>query len=373
MRILELLASPVWTGPAEPMASIAAELFRRGHLVEMAVDTLRAGDLVERLHGMGFAVHEELGLSTKSNPVRMAIDLHRLTDVARAFELFHANFSHDHLLALLAARRSATRPRVVRTVHSARSLRGRFLQGVVHRRTDGLIAICQSHAEQLVHRFGMDPGRVTAVRGAVDAASFAPDGPDLREELRISRDAPVAGIVSRIKPERRHLELIQAFAAVLRHLPEARLAIFGRGEGLPALRRAVEQLGVGQQVLFSGYRTGDELRRAYRTMDVKVLLAEGNDGSCRAMLEAMACGKPVIAYRFGAPAEAILPDVNGLLVELGDIAGLTAALKALLSDPPRCVRLGAQARAHVQGAFTESARTDAVEQFFAHILRLPPL
>jgi L-malate glycosyltransferase len=372
MRILELLASPVWTGPAEPMASVAKELVRRGHFVEMAVDTLRAGDLAERLRRMGFAVHDELGLSTKSYPLRIAIDVHRLADVARGFEIFHANFSHDHLLALIAARRSAARPRVVRTVHSERSLRGRFLQGAIHQRTDGVIAVCESHAEELRRRFRLDPRRVAAMRGAVDASSFTPDGPDLRGELGIPAGAPVAGIVSRIKPERRHLDLIRAFAAVLRDLPQARLAIIGRGEGLPALKREVDRLNIGAQIVFAGYRSGDELRAAYRTLDAKVLLAEGNDGTCRAMLEAMACGRPVIAYRFGAAAEAILPDVNGLLVNPGDIAGLADALGRLLSDRDRCAGLGAQARAHVQRLFTESARADAVERFLQEILSLSP-
>jgi glycosyltransferase involved in cell wall biosynthesis len=373
MRILELLASPVWTGPAEPMASVAAELVRRGHSVEMAVDTLRFGDLAGRLREMGFAVHDELGLSAKSYPWRIALDLHRLTGVAKAFEIFHAHFSHDHLLAVIAARRSAARPRVVRTVHSSRSLRGRFLRGAVHRRTDGLIAVCQSYADQLLRRFRLDPRRVATIRGAVDANSFTPDGPDLRSELGIPAAAPVAGIVSRIKPERRHLDLVRAFAEVLRGLPEARLAIIGRGEALPAVKREVERLALGARILFAGYRSGDELRAAYRTLDVKVLLAEGNDGSCRAMLEAMACGRPVVAYRFGAPAETIIANVNGLLVEPGELAGLAKALTRLLSDRAHCARLGAQARAHVQRLFTESAQADAVESFLSEILRLPPI
>jgi len=371
MRILELLASPVWTGPAEPMASVAAELRRRGHLVEMAVDTLRSGDLAARLRQMGFAVHHELGLSAKSYPWRIALDLHRLTQINRAFEIFHANFSHDQLLAVIAARRAADNPRVVRTVHSSRSLRGRLLRGAIHRRTDGLIAVCHSYADELLRRFRLDPRRVVTIRGAVDANSFTPDGPELRKELGIPSAAPVAGIVSRVKPERLHLDLVRAFGELAGDLPEARLAIIGRGEALPAVKREVERLGLGARILFAGYRSGDELRAAYRTLDVKVLLAEGNDGSCRAMLEAMACGRPVIAYRFGAPAETIIAGVNGLLVEPGDVAGLAKALRRLLSDRAGCARLGAQARAHVQRLFTESARAVAVESFLQEILRLP--
>jgi glycosyltransferase involved in cell wall biosynthesis len=373
MKVLELLSSPVWTGPAEPMASVARELRRHGHLVEVGVDTLRPGDLRERLKKMGFAIHDELGLSTKSGPLRAFTDARRLRDVSRAFDIFHANFSHDHILALLATARSRTQTRVVRTIHSERSLRARRLQGLFHRSTDGLITVCESYARELRDRFRVAPERVVSVRGAVDANSFTPSGTDLREQLRIPPDAPVAGIVSRIKPERGHQALATAFRRVVDSLPGARLLVVGRGEGLGVLLARVKELGLEQQVIFAGYRTGEELAAAYRTVDVKVLLAEGNDGTCRAMLEAMACGRPVIAYRFGSPAEVIVHGVTGWLVDQGNLSGLATALHELLSDRDRCRQLGAAARELVARDFTESARGKAVEEFLQQVIRLPPV
>lgn len=373
MRVLELLASPVWTGPAEPMASVARELLRRGHLVEVGVDTLRPGDLRERLKNMGFAIHDELGLSTKSGPLRIWSDVRQLRSVSRAFDIFHANFSHDHVLALLAARKSPRgQIRVVRTIHSARSLQSRAFQGLVHRSTDGVIAVCEAFVRQLRERFGVAAERVVPVRGAVDATFFTPEGTDLRQQLGIPLEAPVAGIVSRIKPERGHQELAVAFGEVLGSLPEARLVVVGRGEGLPALVARVKELGLEQQVLFAGYRTGEELAAAYRTLDVKVLLAEGNDGTCRAMLEAMASGRPVVAYRFGAPAEVINHGVTGLLVDQGNIQGLATALHQLLSDRNRSRQMGRAARERVAAEFTEAARGKAVEDFLQRVIRLPP-
>jgi glycosyltransferase involved in cell wall biosynthesis len=374
MKVLELLASPVWTGPAEPIASVARELLRRGHLVEIGMDTLRPGDLRERLKKMGFAIHDELGLSTKSGPLRMWTDVRRLRDVSRGFDVFHANFSHDHILALLATGKSVGRKiRVVRTIHSSRSLQARTLQGLLHRTTDGLIAVCESHARQLREKFGVALGRVRSAPGAVNASAFTPTGNDLRSELQIPPEAPVAGIVSRIKPGRGHQELALAFRQLVDSLSEARLLVVGRGEGLPALLEQVKRLGLDQRVIFAGYRTGQELAAAYRTLDLKVLLAEGNDGTCRAMLESMACGRPVIAYRFGSPAEVILHGVTGWLVDQGDKQGLTTALQQLLSDRNRCREMGAAARERVASEFTESARGKAVEEFMQEVIRLPPV
>ena len=371
MRILELLSSPVWTGPAEPMASIALQLRARGHDVDVAVDTRRPGDLRERLAHLGIEVRTDLALTTKGFPPALLRDAPRLRQIAPAFDVVHAHFSNDHAVALLALRRGGERPRVVRTVHSSRSLQARFLQRVAYHRTDGTIAVCTAHARVLAERFRIPSDRLLVTRGAVDPLRFSPEGPDLRAELEIDDGAPVVGIVSRVKPERRHGELLAAFRQICDRLPEARLVIVGRGEGLPALRTRVAEQGLTRQVVFAGYRTGHELASAYRTLDVKVLLAEGNDGTCRALLEAMACGRAVVAYDFGAPADAVVPGVTGLLVREGDVAALAGAMADLLGDRVRSPAMGAAARERIRTSFREDARAAEIEGFLARLLSMP--
>lgn len=371
MRILELLASNRWTGPAEPVASVARELARRGHDVEIAVETARGGNLVPKLRELGLRVREDLALGPKAGPLPFLRDLRRLAGIARGLDVLHANFSHDHLLALLAAWRRGPR-RVVRTVHSSRSLALRPMQAIGLRSSDGVVAVCEAHARLLETRFRIPPERILATRGAVDAADFTPDGGDLRAELGIEAGAPVAGIVTRVKPGRRLEDLVDAFRLVADRLPAARLVVVGRGEGLEDLRVRVNHRGLQREVLFAGYRTGDALRAAYRTFDVTVLLAEGNDGTCRALLEGMASGRPGLAYRFGAPAEAIVDASTGLLVEPGDVGALADAMLELLRAPGRARAMGDAARERMRALFTEEARGAAVAGFLARVLALPP-
>jgi glycosyltransferase involved in cell wall biosynthesis len=353
------------------MASVAGILARRGHRVEVAVDSVRPGDLRQRLQAMGFRLRGDLSLSTKGGPLAYLGDVVRLRRAARDLDLVHAHFSHDHGLALLALR-GRREARVVRTVHSSRSLRDRALQRLAHRRSDGLVAVCQAHARLLVEGFGVDPRRVLASRGAVDPVAFSPQGPDLRAELGLVPGQPVAGIVSRIKPDRRHAELLDAFRLVARRLPEARLVVVGRGEGLEEVRSRAAAAGLARQVIFAGYRSGPALAAAYRTLDCKVLLAEGNDGTCRALLEAMACGRAGVAWRFGAPAETIVDGETGLLVREGDVPGLAGALLELLGAPDRSRRLGAAARARAVARYGEEGRALEVEAFLETVRALPP-
>jgi glycosyltransferase involved in cell wall biosynthesis len=372
MRVLELLSSAWWTGPAEPVASLARELRARGHAVDVAVERARHGNLVERLGALGLSGPEGLALSSKAGPLAFLGDVRRLTALARGYDVLHANFSHDHVLALLALRRRRGR-RLVRTIHSSRSLRTNVAQRLAHRASDGLVAVCQAHARALEERFRIPPERILATRGAVDAGAFSPEGPDLRGELGIPAGAPVAGLVSRIKPGRGHDDLVDAFRIVADRLPEARLVLVGQGEGLEAVRVRVAHRGLQREVLFAGYRTGPELAAAYRTLDAKVLLGEGNDGTCRALLEGMAAGRPGVAYRFGAPEEAIVDGTTGLLVPEGDVPALAAALIELLGSPGRARAMGAAARERMTSLYTEAARAEAVERFLLGLLALPPV
>lgn len=356
------------------MASVVAGLARRGHEVQVAVDGVRRGDLRERLQALGLPLRQDLSLSTKAAPLAYLRDLWTLRHLSATFDVLHAHFSNDHDLALLSqvGRGAGRKVRVVRTIHSSRSLRDRVFQGLVHRRTDGLLVPCEAHARVLHQAFGVDPRRVLVSRGAVDAAAFSPEGPDLRAELGLDPRQPVVGIVSRVKPERRHAALLDAFQQVVEAQPEARLLVVGRGEGLQSLRARVARMGLAGRVIFAGYRRGPELAAAYRTMNCKVLLAEGNDGTCRALLEAMACARPAVAWRFGAPAETIVQGETGLLVEPEDVAGLAEALRALLSDPARAQALGAAGRRRVLSGHAEERRTAEVEAFLARVRELPP-
>jgi glycosyltransferase involved in cell wall biosynthesis len=99
------------------------------------------------------------------------------------------------------------------------------------------------------------------------------------------------------------------------------------------------------------------------------MLAEGNDGTCRAAMEAMACGTPVIASRTGALAE-LVDDRCGWLVEPGDKAGLAKAMIEALSNRVATRRKGESARRKILASYNESIRTGAFAGFYDRIYRM---
>ena len=123
MRILHLLASPFWSGPAENVALLALAQRQAGHEVAVALDRRRTKvdaeePAVPRFEALGLLDSGGLELSVKSPPWTVLGDMRRLR--SRTLDVVHAHFTHDHLIARWARPQGAV---LVRSIHAPRSLR----------------------------------------------------------------------------------------------------------------------------------------------------------------------------------------------------------------------------------------------------------
>ena len=367
---LLMVSSSSRTGAVEGLISLARELRAQGLDARFAADTVRPGEnLGEHLLEAGVPWERELRLSRKVRPLDV---LHDVGFLARGpYDLLHAAMAHDHLVALLAAWR---RPglRVVRAVQRRLEVEPGFLGKRLWalRRSDGVLVHCESYRKLLLRHLQSE--RVACVPGSVDARVFTPGSAlGARHRWGIPPGAPLAGMVARMKPERGHRALLDAFARALREVPGAFLVLVGRGEDEGPLRAAVRELDLGGRVVFGGYQRGPALIEAYRALDVAVWLREGNDGACRGVLEAMACGVPVVAGNEGAPGELVRDGLDGRVVDPADPAAIGRALAELLHDRERAKMLGGSARGRAE-EFTPQRAAAATLSFWRRLRDLPP-
>ncbi len=300
MRILHLLASPFYSGPAENVALLALAQRAAGHDVTVAVDRLRTEVLAEepaapRFRELGLLDEGGLELSVKSPPWRMWRDLRRLK--VRSVDVVHSHFSHDHLLARWGRPAGAT---LVRSLHAPRSLRAS-------------LPVAEAYtvpASALLPRL-LERGKMAQVLPALVDARFRPeeDRQALRQELGLE-GAPLIGMVSTFQPSRRHGVGVEAFAQYRQRHPEARLVLVGDGALLEQTRRQVANLGLTEAVTFAGYQQGDAFARWLRALDEVWLLGLGNDWSARAAAQARASDVRVVAVSEGA-----LPDLADARVD----------------------------------------------------------
>lgn len=185
------------------------------------------------------------------------------------------------------------------------------------------------------------PASMQVVLLGYDPRQFFPDaGP------RPAAIEPYALYVGNIMPHKNLLRLVEAFAAVIRHLP-ARLVIRGRGREVHvrALAARIEALGVGDRVDWQPYASPEDLPGLYRQARM-LLLPSLHEGFGLTALEAMACGTPVLASNTSS-----LPEVVGdaaLLVDPRDTAALAEAMARLFSDDRLAKELSARGLARAR-------------------------
>jgi glycosyltransferase involved in cell wall biosynthesis len=204
-------------------------------------------------------------------------------------------------------------------------------------------------------RTAMGAGRkVQVVHNGIDAARYAgADAAAFRTAHGLG-DAPVAGMAGRLRPWKGQARFLRAMLRAASARPDARFLIvggdpFGVADGyaasLPAL---AAELGIADRVVFTGHLA--DLRPALAAMDVFVHPGDPEPFGL-VNLEAMALGKPVVAFRHGALPEIVLDAETGALVPPGDETALGDAVLSLFADPERRARLGAQGRARVREHF----------------------
>ncbi len=364
LRILHVVANRWWTGSADPALDLARSLKGRGHTVWFAC--VRGDVLEAHVRAAGVNLVEELSLERTARPSWLASQIGALRRVVqdREIDVVHAHQTHDHWLAALGRRGTAAR--LVRTVHHRRAAHAGPAARWLLKRTDALIAVSEGIATRL-RATGAPAAHVTVVPGAVDTERFTPtvDGAPARLELGLA-DAPTVGCVARMVPNRGHDVLLRAMTRLRDRIPDVRLVLVGRGEGRPALESMVAQLGLEKTVVFAGYR-GADLPAVVAALDCFVLLGVGSEETCRAVLEAMAVARPVVASPVGAVPEIVVDGETGWLVA-PDSDAVASGLERVLQDRLAARRLGEAGRRRVEALFTPARRATLVEGVYTRVL-----
>lgn len=378
MRILHLFGDHKWTGPAEPTVNLCIALKERGHEVWFASRKAGPGEVaalddrakqrgLEPLHL--FALNKWLNFRDNWSDQKK---LRKFIEEAKV-EVVHVHGSHDHLLGGWAARRAKNRPVVIRTYHKGTAYEpGLGAKVLMKLYVDGWISYTPAGLKEDVANYGLAPERTLAVEGAVDLERFDPlRAHPAREALGLPADAVVGGIVARMQRHRRFPELMEAVKSACERVPNFRLVAVGRGTHKEKVAvEPAKKLGIADKVIFAGYRAADFVD-VLASIDFKIFLVPGSDGSCRAVREAMALGKPVIAARRGLLPELVKDGETGLIVDdtPGNLAG---AIVRMATDAKLRERLGKAARLDAVARFSPRVQAGAIEDFYRRVVALGP-
>ena len=224
------------------------------------------------------------------------------------------------------------------------------------RHAAGIITVARALKDDLV-RVGVPAERIEVLRNGVDLQLFRPiDRGAERRKLGLSRTTLLS--VGHLVPRKAHDLVIQA----LRRLPDMDVIIIGEGPERAALGALAQEFGVGGRVRFAGAVAQDELRQYYNAADALVL-ASSREGWANVLLEAMACGTPVVASKVGGTAEVVAAPEAGVLFAQRTPEAVADAVRGLFEHYPD---RGATRRYAEQ--FSWDATTAGQVELFSRIL-----
>lgn len=296
------------------------------------------------------------------------------------FTVVHTHCSKAGLSGRLAARLAGT-PVVVHTFHilavhpglsRGRRLAYLVMERLARRWAHRYVAVAPRVALDAVRQHIAPPGSLVVVPSAVDVPRVSPDDDQaVRNELGIPADAPVVGTVGRIVQQKAPLDFVRMCALVHSRRPEVVFVMVGdatlESAGLEEeTRRTAARLGV--PVIFTGFRP--DAPRVAASFDVYVVPSL-YEGLGRAVTEAMASARPVVATAVNGVPDLVEHGATGLIAPPSDPAALATAVEWLLDHPVQAAQMGAQAQERVRQHLGPDVMCQALDQLYSELLGLP--
>lgn len=205
----------------------------------------------------------------------------------------------------------------------------RKLLGWALPRAQAVVAVSRELA-RLVAELGVPQERIAVVGNGIDTEIFAPRSRQRARQRTGLPEAPTIVYVGNLKEEKGVLDLAEAFSRLAEREPSARLVIVGQGPARAALEQRLAPLGA--RVTLAGARPLEEVPHWMAAADV-VTLASWNEGTPNVLLEALACGRRVVATRVGGVPDVVTSPMQGELVPARDPGALAEALARALATP----------------------------------------
>lgn len=258
--------------------------------------------------------------------------------------------------------------KLVHVEHDCWSLRApraqrclRALAPLCHR----IVVVGDGIRDFLVNNVGLPASQLSVIPNGVDLVRYRPQPTRTREMLGLPTKGRLIGHVGRLEPEKDLDTLLGSFAIVAYAGSDARLVIVGDGSLRSALQRAARALGLSGRVHFLGNRT--DVADLLPHLDVFVLSSR-NEGLPFSLLEAMACGRPVVATAVGEIPRVIQHEVTGMMVSPGDPKTLANALAGVLNRRPAAASMGCAARHVIEERYSLARVVGQYQELYSSLL-----
>ncbi|AKO52759.1 glycosyl transferase family 1 [Marinobacter psychrophilus] len=242
----------------------------------------------------------------------------------------------------------------------------KLLTRLVMQRVERIVANSQNSRRILTEKWHLPEHKVVVMTPGVDVDKFTPSPSSQPLQKWVGKRVVLT--VGRLQQRKGQDMMIRALPALEAQFPDLYYCIVGDGAEREPLARLATELGVSHMVEFVGEIDDAEMVEHYRHCDLFALpnrrIGNDDEGFGMVLLEAQACGRPVLAGDAGGTGETLVAEKTGVIVDCTEPEPLVKAVKALLSDMPRIDNMGSNGRVHMEQNFSwDKLAEKAIELF----------
>ena len=381
MKICHVITRMIVGGAQENTLLSCRGALEAGHDVTLVTGPSPGpeGELLKRVSCPGLKIVECPWLVREIAPLsdlKAFLHLKKLFRTER-YDVVHTHSSKAGIVGRFAARAAGV-PLVVHTIHGLAFHRyEKFWKNLLYIACERAAAPCgnriyavaQAMIDQSLAAGVGSPEQYKVVYSGMELDRFLHAKPDpvLRKKLGIPEDAVVLATLARLFPLKGYEQFLPVAVKLAKELPQIHCLIIGNGTMMEEIREFIRKEGVESRFSFAGLVAPGEVGNYLALASVLVHFSL-REGLPRAAVQALASGKPVIAYALDGTPEVVIPGKTGYLLKPGDRAGAEAAIRELVANPALAAELGANGRKLVESRFGWKTMSDTLLKDYAECL-----
>lgn len=359
LTILHTESSCGWGGQEIRILTEARGMVARGHRVILIADPKSRIYQLATQYGLEAVA---MPIEKKRLPGLLAMRRYLAANAAN-IDIINTHSSTDAWMVAAAGATLRNMPPVVRTRHVSTAINNKpstrwlYLQATRHIVTTG------EKLRQQLHQDNHYPlAHMTSIRTGIDLSRYCPrDQAAERAALGVAQ-RPTLGIVATLRSWKGHSYLLEAWRELRGEFADWQLLVVGDGPQRENLERQCQELGLADSVRFVGNQ--DNAERWLATMDLFTLPSYGNEGVPQGIMQAMACGLPVVSTTVGAINEAVQHNDTGYMIAPRDTPALVEHLGRLMRDEALRQQMAAASLAWAQAQFGDNIMLDRMDAVF---------